>query len=153
MTFSIIGCIIDISNKSIIHSLIYQIIDGDTKMSTVYNKKYFTDLLEKLVLPLKEHYSEECANLYLGHTGAAFEDRTIPMEGFSRVLWGLVPLWSGGENIEDFSEIYAKGLSAGTNPNSKEYWGGFRNYDQKFVEIAAIAYGLLLAPDQAMETA
>lgn len=57
-------------------------------MSTVYNKKYFTDLLEKLVLPLKEHYSEECANLYLGHTGAAFEDRTIPMEGFSRVLWG-----------------------------------------------------------------
>ena len=28
-------------------------------MSTVYNKKYFTDLLEKLVLPLKEHYSEE----------------------------------------------------------------------------------------------
>ena len=32
-------------------------------MSTVYNKKYFTDLLEKLVLPLKEHYSEECANL------------------------------------------------------------------------------------------
>ena len=60
-------------------------------MSTVYNKKYFTDLLEKLVLPLKEHYSEECANLYLGHTGAAFEDRTIPMQGFSRVLWGLVP--------------------------------------------------------------
>ena len=82
-------------------------------MSTVYNKKYFTDLLEKLVLPLKEHYSEECANLYLGHTGAAFEDRTIPMQGFSRVLWGLVPLWAGGENIEDFSEIYTKGLSAG----------------------------------------
>lgn len=120
-------------------------------MSTVYNKKYFTDLLEKLVLPLKEHYSEECANLYLGHTGAAFEDRTIPMQGFSRVLWGLVPLWAGGENIEDFSEIYAKGLSAGTNPNSKEYWGGFRNYDQKFVEIAAIAYGLLLAPDKLWE--
>lgn len=103
------------------------------------------------MLPLKEHYSEECANLYLGHTGAAFEDRTIPMEGFSRVLWGLVPLWVGGENIEDFSEIYAKGLSAGTNPNSKEYWGGFRNYDQKFVEIAAIAYGLLLAPDKLWE--
>ena len=37
-------------------------------MSTVYNKKYFTDLLEKLVLPLKEHYYEECANLYLGHS-------------------------------------------------------------------------------------
>ena len=74
-------------------------------MSTVYNKKYFTDLLEKLVLPLKEHYPEECANLYLGHTGAAFEDRTIPMEGFSRVLWGLVPLWVGGEISKIFGNI------------------------------------------------
>ena len=52
---------------------------------------------------------------------------------------------------EPLSEIYTKGLSAGTNPNSKEYWGGFRNYDQKFVEIAAIAYGLLLAPDKLWE--
>ena len=57
-----------------------------------YDKEYFVKLLEKLVLPLKQHYSPKGANLYLGHTGAAYEDRTIPMEGFSRVLWGLVPL-------------------------------------------------------------
>jgi len=113
-----------------------------------YNKKYFVDLLEKLILPLKQHYSPEYANLYLGHTGAAYEDCVIPMEGFSRILWGLVPLWAGGGNIDDFSEIYAKGLSSGTNPSSKEYWGEFRNFDQKFVEIAAIAFGLLLAPDK-----
>ena len=92
-------------------------------MSTVYNKKYFTDLLEKLVLPLKEHYSEECANLYLGHTGAAFEDRTIPMEGFSRVLWGLVPLWVGGENIEDFSEIYRQRFKCRNKPKLKRILG------------------------------
>ena len=52
-------------------------------MSTVYNKKYFTDLLEKLVLPLKEHYSEECANLYLGHTGAAFKG---PYNSYGRLF-------------------------------------------------------------------
>ena len=51
-------------------------------MSTVYNKKYFTDLLEKLVLPLKEHYSEECANLYLGHTGAIIK---YLMNGWIRI--------------------------------------------------------------------
>ena len=33
----------------------------------------------------------------------------------------------------------------------KNTGGGFRNYDQKFVEIAAIAYGLLLAPDKLWE--
>lgn len=67
-----------------------------------YDKEYFVKLLEKLVLPLKQHYSPKGANLYLGHTGAAYEDRTIPMEGFSRVLWGLVPLWAGGGNIDGF---------------------------------------------------
>ena len=87
-----------------------------------YDKEYFVKLLEKLVLPLKQHYSPKGANLYLGHTGAAYEDRTIPMEGFSRVLWGLVPLWAGGGNIDGFSEIYASGLTAGTDPSSDEYW-------------------------------
>ena len=119
---------------------------GDKKMN--YNKEYFINLLEKLVVPLKQYYSPECANLYLGHTGAAYEDRTIPMEGFSRILWGLVPLWAGGKNFDGFPEIYAKGLAAGTDPDSDEYWGGLRNCDQKFVEMAAIAYGLLLAPDK-----
>lgn len=116
-----------------------------------YNKEYFTGLLKDLVLPLKKYYSPKGANLYLGHTGAAFEDRTIPMEGFSRILWGLVPLWAGGGDFEGFADIYTKGLSAGTDPSSEEYWGDFRNYDQKFVEIAAIAYGLLLAPDKLWE--
>ena len=33
-----------------------------------YDKEYFVKLLEKLVLPLKQHYSPKGANLYLGHT-------------------------------------------------------------------------------------
>ncbi len=38
------------------------------------------------------------------------------MESFARVLWGIVPLWAGGGDIDGFSDIYTKGLSAGTNP-------------------------------------
>lgn len=117
----------------------------------MYNKDYFTGLLKKTVVPLKKYYSPKCAQLNVGHTGAAYEDRTIPMEGFSRVLWGLVPLWAGGGDFEGFSEIYRKGLTAGTDPESDEFWGGLRNCDQKFVEMAAIAYGLLLAPDKLWE--
>ena len=48
------------------------------------NQKYYAcitiDEDETLWTIAEEHYSEECANLYLGHTGAAFEDRTIPMQ-------------------------------------------------------------------------
>ncbi len=35
----------------------------------------------------------------------------------------------------------------GTDPACPEYWGRCRDHDQMFVEMAAIAYGLLLAPD------
>ena len=91
------------------------------------------------MLPLKEHYSKNVPIFILDIPEPLSKIVQFLCQGFSRVLWGLVPLWAGGENIEDFSEIYTKGLSAGTNPNSKEYWGGFRNYDQKFVESAAIA--------------
>ena len=116
-----------------------------------YDKEYFVKLLEKLVLPLKQHYSPKGANLYLGHTGAAYEDRTIPMEGFSRVLWGLVPLWAGGGNIGRLLRNIRLRLNCRYRPSSDEYWGGFRKGDQKFVEIAAISYGLLLAPDKLWE--
>lgn len=119
---------------------------GDIKMS--YNKDYFRGLLNKITEPLKAHYTPECSGLIIGHTGAAYEDTTIPMEGFSRVLWGLVPLWAGGGDAEGFAEIYQKGLSNGTDPDSNGYWGGLRDFDQKFVEMAAIAYALLLAPEK-----
>lgn len=113
-----------------------------------YNKDYFRGLLNKITEPLKAHYTPECSGLIVGHTGAAYEDTTIPMEGFSRVLWGLVPLWAGGGDAEGFAEIYQKGLSNGTDPDSNGYWGGLRDFDQKFVEMAAIAYALLLAPEK-----
>ena len=114
----------------------------------LYDKKYFIKLLKDIIEPTRRYYSSEGARLNIGHTGAAYEDDTIPMEGFSRILWGLAPLWAGGEACRDFQEIYLKGLDSGTDPESCEYWGNFRDYDQKFVEFAAIALGLLIAPDK-----
>ena len=59
------------------------------------------------------------------------------------------PFWAGGARSEDgfFEKVCAEGLISGTDPASPEFWGGFRDHDQRFVELAAIAYGLLLAPD------
>ena len=116
-----------------------------------YNKHYFRSLLEKIIAPVKDYYSEECAGLYLGHTGAAYEDGTVPMEGFSRILWGLAPLWAAGDDISGFSEIYTKGFSAGVDWRSKEFWGDIHHNDQKFVEFAAIAFAILIAPQKVWE--
>jgi hypothetical protein len=112
------------------------------------NKKDFQKLLLSIVNPLKPYYSEEKAELTLGDTATCYDQQTIRIEAFSRPMWGLVPFWAGGGEEKEFEEIYSKGLGAGTNPKNKEYWGGFHKFDQKFVEMAAISYGLILTPEK-----
>ena len=113
----------------------------------------FEALLLCYLDPLLPHYSEGGALLRLAGGGAQYEDEVIPMEAWARPLWGLAPLWAGGGRSRDdvFEGLYARGLAAGTDPGSPEYWGACRDHDQKFVEMAAIAYALLLAPDVAWE--
>lgn len=97
--------------------------------------------------PLKPHYSKDCSRLFIGNTSAQYEDEVIPIESWARPLWGLAPMWAGGSRDGFFEEAYARGLVAGTDPSAASYWGDCRDHDQRFVEMAAIAYGLLLAPE------
>lgn len=114
----------------------------------LHTKTDFETLLTGFLIPLKTRYTKEKAGLILGNTAAGYETHTIGLEGFSRILWGLVPAWSkNSEQLKEFQEIYRKGLSAGTNPESSEYWGICHDYDQRFVEMAAIAYGMMMAPE------
>lgn len=62
------------------------------KTKTDYQK-----LLITMLEPLTSHYSTNCAGLYLGSFSAGYGNRIAAMEGFSRVLWGLVSYWAGGE--------------------------------------------------------
>lgn len=112
------------------------------------SKADFRRLLLEILRPLLPYYSEENAELILGVTATNYDQKAIRLEAFSRPLWGLVPLWAGGGSALEFEEIYRKGLAAGTKVDGKEYWGGFHAFDQRFVEMAAISYGLILAPDK-----
>ena len=98
--------------------------------------------------PLKPFYSESGARLNIGSTSAHYENDTIPMEAFARPLWGLVPFWAGGGSDPEFEEIYRKGLEAGPDPQHPDYWHTCRDYDQKFCEMAAIAFGMLFCPEK-----
>lgn len=112
------------------------------------SKKEFRELLLEIMNPLIPYYSEEKALLNLGVTATNYDRKAIELEAFSRPLWGLIPFWAGGGSAPVFDEIYRKGLAAGTNPESPEYWGGFHSFDQRFVEMAAISYGLILTPEK-----
>lgn len=115
------------------------------------SKADFQELLLQMIKPLIPYYSKEKAMLDLGVTATNYDRRARGLEAFSRPLWGLVPFWAGGGSAPEFEEIYQKGLAAGTDPEGPEYWGGFHAFDQRFVEMAAISYGLVLAPDKLWE--
>lgn len=111
-------------------------------------RKDVAEVLMDILNPLKSFYSEGCARLNIGATSTHYENDTIPMEAFARPLWGLVPFWAGGSSDPEFDEIYIKGLTAGPDPGHPEYWHTCRDYDQKFCEMAAIAFGMLFATDK-----
>lgn len=116
------------------------------KHAELHTKQDFQTLMRTFLDPLKPLYSEGGARLRIGGAGATYGQEAIELEAFSRPLWALVPFWAGGGHDDVFAALYARGLAEGTDPQSPEYWGGFTDYDQRFVEMAAIACGLLFAP-------
>lgn len=113
------------------------------------SKQDFRQWMFQVLNPLKPLYSQGCARLHLGDSGVTYPETSIEMEAFSRPLWALVPFWLGGGR--GFEDIYEKGLRNGTDPAHPEYWGGFGDYDQKFVEMAAIACSLIFTPEKTWE--
>ena len=112
------------------------------------DKHYFQTMLLDMAEPLISHYSKEGAHLNLGSAAAAYGNEIGGMEGFSRVLWGLVPFWAGGGVHDPLLDLYRQGLAAGTDPESGEFWGHLGDRDQRMVEMAAISFGILLIPEQ-----
>ncbi len=123
----------------------------DGKKLTVDDFKTRRDaerVLLDILNPVKSFYSEGCARVHVGVTSTHYENDSIPMEAFARPLWGLVPFWAGGGSDAGFEELYRKGLAAGCDPEHPEYWHTCRDYDQKYCEMAAIAFGMLFCPDK-----
>ncbi len=114
----------------------------------LHTRQDFAALARRLLDPLLPLYSPGGALLHLGDTGTGYPPRTIGMEGFSRPLWALAPYWAGGGAAEPFASLYRRGLAAGTDPQNPEYWGDPGDYDQLFVEMAAIGCAILEVPQR-----
>lgn len=103
--------------------------------------------LEQLTDPLRPLYSRGGARLAIGGTGASYPAATAEMEGFSRVLWGLVPLLMGGGESGLWDTVL-DGIRHGTDPAHEEYWGVVQDYDQRLVEMAVFGFALAAIPEQ-----
>ena len=78
-------------------------------------KEDFIRLLFGILGPLKDRYDSFCSGLDTGRVFAHYDAKAADMEAFSRPLWGLVPLWAGGENdgpwegiSREFAGIYTQ---------------------------------------------
>ena len=121
-------------------------------MHTEFKKRQdYIEALEALTAPLAKYFSPGRAFCSIGHTSVkAYSDRVMGLETFARPLWGIVPLLAGGGSscLEAF---YIDGIRHGSDPAHPEYWGTGSWCDQMFVEMAALALGLLLRPQLVWE--
>lgn len=120
---------------------------SEIHLNPLRTREDMQEAVKGLCKPLAPRYSEGKARLQLGVTGTSYSAEAAGMEGFSRVLWGLVPLLAGGGDSELWEDCL-EGIRNGTNPSHKEYWGQAGDYDQALVEMAAFGYALALAPEK-----
>lgn len=103
--------------------------------------------LKALANPVEQYRSPGGARIRLDAAAAHFDSAAADLEGFSRLLWGLVPAQVGGADWIDWKTI-ARGLAHGADPRHPEYWGDPTDRDQRLVELAAIGFALRLVPDK-----
>ena len=103
--------------------------------------------LLQLLEPVRGRFTGGGAGLWLGGHAAHYGAGSARMEAFSRMLWGLAPLWAAGGG-EEWLPLFRRGLANGTDPAHPAYWGRLSHYDQKVVETAAIAAALLLCGER-----
>jgi len=96
---------------------------------------------------VEPHFSPGRAQVRLGATHAWYGEPVELLEGYARPLWGLAPLAAGGGAFSHW-DLWRAGLAAGTDPDHVEFWGWPCDFDQRIVEMAPIALGLLLAPGE-----
>lgn len=114
------------------------------KENPLKTRQDIVSALEQLLYPLKDKYTESGIDL-IG-TGVGYGQKIASIETMLRLLWGLVPLEASGTKHEQSQKVL-NGIINGTNPKHPDYWGEIQDYDQLIVEMAAIGYMLLLAPE------
>ncbi|KAK7552233.1 hypothetical protein IWX49DRAFT_242084 [Phyllosticta citricarpa] len=99
-----------------------------------------------LLDPLRAGASPGGALIRVGASGTRFDETAAQGEGFARPLWGLAPLLAGGFWWEG-AELWIKGLTSATDPESDEFWGYMKDKDQRMVEACPIGFALAIAGD------
>ncbi|MEF2968466.1 DUF2264 domain-containing protein [Paenibacillus sp. M1] len=114
------------------------------------SKQHLREALRQLVRPLKPLYEAGGSRLPIKGSHAGYGESIAGMEGFSRILWGIVPDLAGG-GTDELWEDCLRGIISGTDPEHKQYWGDVADYDQRLVEMAVLGMALCMIPERIWE--
>jgi len=106
-------------------------------------------LVRSLFEPVRRNYSPTGAGITLDLSDAR-NPLDARMEMLVRPLWGLAPLAAGGGRFDHWDRLREM-LAAGTDPGHPDAWGAAADYDQRLVEMASVAAGILIAPNELWE--
>lgn len=120
------------------------------KHNPLDSKQDLQDALRQLVRPLKPLYAAGGSRLPIKGSSAGYGEEIAGMEGFSRILWGIVPHLAGG-GTDELWEDCLRGIISGTDPEHKDYWGDVGDYDQRLVEMAVLGMALSMIPERIWE--
>ena len=102
-----------------------------------------------MLTPLPACLTPGKARMTVAEGAAHYPEDVAGMEGFSRVLWALVPMLMGKcPEAEPFWQLWKEGIVHGTDPGHREYWGDIHDTDQRMVEMAVMGMGLMFLPDR-----
>ena len=122
---------------------------NDIRFNPIRTRQDMVQAALQLIQPLTKYLTPGKARLMLGHSGASYDEGIAGMEGFSRVMWALVPMLAGKcPEAEPLWELWREGIIHGTDPEHEEYWGDIGPFDQRMVEMAVMGMALCLIPER-----
>jgi len=122
---------------------------NDVRSNPIRTRQDMVQAALQLITPLTRYLTPGHARLMLGSSGASYDEGVAGMEGFSRVLWALVPMLAGKcPQAEPLWALWKDGIIHGTDPSHEEYWGDIGPFDQRMVEMAVMGMALCLIPDR-----
>ena len=103
----------------------------------------------QLMKPALRCLTEGKARMIVGYGTAHYPEDVAGMEGFSRIMWALVPMLMGKcPEVERFWAQWKEGIIHGTDPEHEEYWGDIGPFDQRMVEMAVMGMALCFVPER-----
>lgn len=119
------------------------------KQNPLRTRQDVVDAAIALIDSVSKCLTEGKSRLHIADSAAYYPESVAGMEGWSRVLWAIVPMLCGNcPEVEPYWELWREGLINGTNPNHAEYWGALNGCDQRMVEMAVMGMALCLIPER-----